>query len=169
MDASTLLWITLLLPLVGAGVVVALAEMGRSTVRIAALAASVATLVGAGILAWTFPGGTEPFAATDLSWLGPESGIDVRLALGLDGLSIWLFALSALLVVTSVLVSWDAIREQPASFYALLLLLETGMLGVFAARDIILFYIFFEFTLIPLFFLIGQWGHEERRRSPEAC
>ena len=53
-------------------------------------------------------------------------------------------------------------RPAPA-FYALLLLLGTGMLGVFAARDIILFYVFFEFTLIPLFFLIGIWGSEERR------
>ena len=62
-----------------------------------------------------------------------------------------------------MLVSWEAINDRPAGFYALLLLLETGMLGVFAARDIILFYIFFEFTLIPLFFLIGIWGSEDRR------
>src|SRR5690606_31645904 len=69
----------------------------------------------------------------------------------------------ALLVVTSVLVSWEAIRDRAAAFYSLLLLLSTGMLGVFAARDVILFYIFFEFTLIPLFFLIGIWGSEERQ------
>jgi NADH-quinone oxidoreductase subunit M len=64
---------------------------------------------------------------------------------------------------TAVLVSWEAVADRPAGFYALLLLLETGMMGVFSARDIILFYIFFEFTLIPLYFLIGMWGHEERR------
>ena len=87
----------------------------------------------------------------------------MQFAVGLDGLSVWLFGLSALLTVTAVLVSWEAIGERPATFYGLLLLLETGMLGVFAARDIILFYIFFEFTLIPLFFLIGIWGSEERR------
>ena len=67
------------------------------------------------------------------------------------------------MTLTSVLVSWNTIQDRAATFYALLLLLETGMLGVFAARDIILFYVFFEFTLIPLFFLIGIWGHEERR------
>ena len=85
------------------------------------------------------------------------------MAVGLDGLSLWLFGLSALLLVTSVLVSWEAIVERPAAFYALLLMLECGVLGVFAARDLLLFYVFFEFTLIPLFFLIGIWGSEQRR------
>src|SRR5439155_10270590 len=84
-------------------------------------------------------------------------------SVGLDGLSVWLFGLSALLTNTAVLVSWQAIDERPAAFYGLLLVLETGLLGVFAARDIILFYIFFEFTLIPLFFLIGVWGSRDRR------
>ena len=89
--------------------------------------------------------------------------IDIRFSLGLDGLSLWLFGLSALLLFTCVLVSWEAIGDRPALFYSLLLLLGSGMLGVFAARDIILFYVFFEFTLIPLFFLIGIWGREDRR------
>src|SRR5205814_4526859 len=74
-----------------------------------------------------------------------------------------MFGLSALLFITSVLVSWEAIKELEPLFYAMLLLLEFGCLGVFTARDLILFYIFFEFTLIPLFFLIGIWGSEQRR------
>jgi NADH-quinone oxidoreductase subunit M len=89
-------------------------------------------------------------------------GVEVRFSLALDGLSVWLFGLSALLVLVSVLVSWEAIEDRAPTFYALLLLLATGMMGVFAARDVILFYVFFEFTLIPLFFLIGIWGHEDR-------
>jgi NADH-quinone oxidoreductase subunit M len=97
----------------------------------------------------------------DVPWL--TGTIDIHFSLGLDGLSRWMFGLSALLTITAVLVSWEAIEERAPAFYALLLLLESGMLGVFAARDIILFYIFFEFTLIPLFFLIGIWGSEERR------
>ena len=63
----------------------------------------------------------------------------------------------------AVLVGWEAIDERAALYYRLLLVLETGMLGVFAARDIILFYVFFECTLIPLFFLIGIWGGPQRR------
>ena len=103
----------------------------------------------------------SPYALSEFDWFGTSANI--RLSFGLDGLSVWMYALSALLSFTAVLVSWDAIDDQAAGFYALLLLLETGMLGVFSARDIILFYIFFEFTLIPLYFLIGIWGHEERR------
>ena len=104
------------------------------------------------------------YAVSSAPWL--VGGIfDVRLSLGLDGLSIWLFGLSALLSLTAVLVSWNAIKEKPVGFYVLLLLLEAAMLGVFAARDVILFYVFFEFTLVPLFFLIGIWGHDERRRA----
>jgi NADH-quinone oxidoreductase subunit M len=87
----------------------------------------------------------------------------VRLAFAVDGISLWLIVLAALLMIPAVLVSWNAIEERPARFYALMLLLEAGMIGVFAAQDIILFYIFFEFTLIPLFFMIGIWGGSDRR------
>ncbi len=163
---STLLLVTILLPAVGAVVVCLLADQGASGTRQAALVTSLLTLVLAGALAWNFEPPTEPaipFAASTFEWLGPSSHVNVEFSLGLDGLSIWLFALSALLLVTCVLVSWEAITDRPAVFYSLLLMLGSGMLGVFAARDLILFYIFFEFTLIPLFFLIGVWGSEDRR------
>ena len=65
--------------------------------------------------------------------------------------------------MVAVLVSWEAIKDQQSLYYRLLLVLGTGMLGVFVARDIILFYLFFEFTLVPLFFLIGIWGSDQRR------
>ena len=97
---------------------------------------------------------------TRWAWL-PQVGIEFHF--GIDGISLWLVVLTTMLSVTAVLVSWEAVREQTRSYYALLLLLETGMLGVFASLDIVVFYIFFEFTLIPLFFLIGIWGGPERR------
>lgn len=153
--------ITVLLPLLGACLIWAAADTGRVSARGIALLTSVVTLMLAGGLVFRYPAESAEFDAT---WLSvAASGVDVRFSLGLDGLSLWLFGLSALLMVTSVLVSWEAIQERAASFYALLLVLETGLLGVFAARDIMLFYVFFEFTLIPLFFLIGIWGSEERR------
>ncbi len=105
-------------------------------------------------------------AETNDSWLKlGDSAIDIRFSIAIDGLSLWLFALTSLLTVVAVLVSWEAIEERAPLYYRLLLLLETGMLGVFVARDIILFYIFFEFTLIPLFFLIGLWGGQQRRHA----
>jgi NADH-quinone oxidoreductase subunit M len=154
-----LLALTVLLPLLGAAGIWAWSEGGRAAARLTALVTSLVTLACAGWLVFQYPNGQEAF---EYGWLS-GSGIDVRFSLGLDGLSLWMFGLSALLTVTAVLVSWEAIEDRAPAFYALLLLLETGMLGVFAARDIILFYVFFEFTLIPLFFLIGNWGSENRR------
>ncbi|MFL5340471.1 MAG: NuoM family protein [Gemmataceae bacterium] len=89
----------------------------------------------------------------------------IRFYLGLDGLNIWLIALTSLLMVPSVLVSWNSVKERANEFYAWLLVLQTGMLGVFLAFDIVIFYVFFELTLVPLFFLIGIWGGPARREA----
>ncbi len=130
----------------------------------AALVVALAVLGMTVVLVAAYPGGAEPFATTDIAWLAPGAGpVNIRFSVALDGLSLWLFALTALLMVVAVLISWEAIDRQTSLYYRLLLVLETGMLGVFVARDIILFYVFFEFTLIPLFFLIGIWGSRHRR------
>ncbi|MGH7134403.1 MAG: complex I subunit 4 family protein, partial [Pirellulales bacterium] len=156
----TLLLLAIFLPLAGAALIWVLAESGRVLARRIALLVSVVTLVLAGAVVLRF----DPAAKEGIDWPWfSSSAIDIHFSLALDGLSLWFFGLSALLTVTSVLVSWEAIDDRAPAFYSLVLLLETGMLGVFAARDIILFYVFFEFTLIPLFFLIGIWGSEERR------
>lgn len=161
-----LLLLTILLPLLGAVAMWPLAALGRNAVRWGALLFTLATLglaVGLIVAFLRNPPATDQlFAATDRAWLGRQL-LDVRLAVGLDAISLWLFGLSALLMFTSVLVSWEAIDRQEPLFYSMLLLLEAGCLGVFTAQDIILFYVFFEFTLIPLFFLIGVWGSEQRR------
>jgi NADH-quinone oxidoreductase subunit M len=159
-----LLILTVLLPLAGAALIWVLSALDATGARGTALVTSLVTLALAVYLTAEFPIGSEAFAVSDWVWLGgDEAAVNIHFSLGLDGLGLWLFGLSALLTVTSVLVSWQAITDRAATFYGLLLMLETGMLGVFTARDIILFYIFFEFTLLPLFFLIGIWGSEERR------
>ncbi|GAB6164744.1 NADH-quinone oxidoreductase subunit M [Thermostilla marina] len=157
---GNLLAVTILLPTVGA----ALIDNHRCRARGVALVVSLVVLAASIVILAGFPGGAEPYAVWQADWLGDAlPQVDLKLAVGLDGLSLWLFGLSALLTVTSVLVSWNAIEENAPTYYRLLLLLETGMLGVFAARDLLLFYVFFEFTLIPLFFLIGVWGSDQRR------
>ena len=116
------------------------------------------------VLVAAYPGGVEPFAGSDWRWFDEaHAPVDIRFSVALDGLGLWLFALTSLLMVVAVLVGWEAIDQQVSLYYRLLLILETGMLGVFVARDIILFYVFFEFTLIPLFFVIGIWGSQERQ------
>jgi len=161
--------LVLVTPLVGALVAWVLGARGREAVRQSAAVTALITLVAAGWLVVRYLASPEaasgqPYAVVSIPWL-VDGMFDVRLSLGLDGLSIWLFGLSALLSLTAVLVSWEAIAERPVGFYVLLLVLEAAMLGVFAARDVILFYVFFEFTLVPLFFLIGIWGHDERRTA----
>lgn len=94
----------------------------------------------------------------DHAWI-PAFGI--RYSLALDGISLLLVLLTAVLQVGAVLISWKQ-REHPALFYALVLVLETGIIGVFLATDMILFYLFWELMLIPMLFLIGVWGHGNR-------
>lgn len=165
-NLPALLIATIAAPLVGAIAISVFSRTGRDAIRWIALATTIVTLALAAVIVVNFPADGQTgdgFATTDVVWLPQETGLDIRFSVGLDGLGIYLFGLSALLMVTSVLVSWEAIKDRPALFYAMLLLLEFGCLGVFAARDIMLFYVFFEFTLIPLFFLIGIWGSEDRR------
>ncbi|MGE0755364.1 MAG: NuoM family protein [Pirellulaceae bacterium] len=166
MSSSALLNVAIFLPLAGAITVWSAAAMGREIARSVALLFTLATLVVAAVLLARFPEHGDVatgFAVTEFPWMGDSPLFDVRYSVGLDGLGLWLFGLSALLMITAVLVSWEAITERAPLFYGMLLILEFGCLGVFSARDIILFYVFFEFTLIPLFFLIGIWGSEDRR------
>lgn len=157
---------TIATPLIGAVLLCALGNLGRNVARWLALAVTVVTLILAGVVVVNFPAdgaNADQYAVTDVAWLSAQSGLDIHFSIGLDGLGVFLFGLSSLLMFTSVLVSWEAIQDRAPLFYTMLLALEFGCLGVFAARDIMLFYIFFEFTLIPLFFLIGIWGSEDRR------
>ena len=89
----------------------------------------------------------------------------IRFHIGVDGLNVWLVVLTTVLMLPSVLVSWTAIQERVNEFYAWLLLLQTALMGVFLSFDIILFYSFFELSLVPLFFLIGIWGGPQKRHA----
>jgi NADH-quinone oxidoreductase subunit M len=82
--------------------------------------------------------------------------------MALDGLSLWLVILSTLLTPLCVLVSWKYIKHRVKEYFAFLLLLEFGVIGVFIALDLFLFYVFWEVTLVPMYFLIGIWGHDRR-------
>lgn len=88
--------------------------------------------------------------------------VKLEFYLGADGVSFAMIALTALLTVSAVLISWESIKERAAEFYISLLVLQAGLIGVFCAFDLLLFYVFFEFTLIPLFFMVGIWGGAQR-------
>jgi NADH-quinone oxidoreductase subunit M len=158
-----LLVISVLLPLAGAVAITALSRFGPAMARRLALTTSLVTLALVTRVMLDFlADGVGKSLEVRWDWFS-HSSIHIQFGMGIDGLSLWLYGLTALLTITAVLISWESIADRPAAYYSLLLLLETGMLGVFVARDIILFYVFFEFTLVPLFFIIGIWGSEDRR------
>lgn len=92
-----------------------------------------------------------------------SAAIDIAYRVGVDGISIWLLALTSLLSPLCIWSSFTAVRTRVREYYILLLLLQVGMSGVFCSLDLLLFYVCFEFTLVPLYFLIGIWGGPERR------
>jgi NADH-quinone oxidoreductase subunit M len=191
----TLLVLLLVIPAVAAAVVALLGIGRAGVARWVSLGATTAVLVLALIVAVSFAGlhgerdqadqrdraqdpsapptfrpefvpgaGSDPHQTT-WNFMSLGQGSSVQFYIGLDGLNVWLVVLTAVLMVPAVLVSWTSIQERVGEFYAWMLLLETGMLGVFLAFDIILFYVFFELTLVPLFFVIGIWGGPERRHA----
>jgi NADH-quinone oxidoreductase subunit M len=95
----------------------------------------------------------------DHPWI---ESLGIRYSLALDGISLMLVLLTAFLTVLCVLISWKEINVKVGTFHFFLLLMETSILGVFLATDLFLFYLFWEIQIIPMFFLIGIWGHEER-------
>lgn len=90
------------------------------------------------------------------------NAIGARYHVGVDGISLWLVLLSTLLMPISILSGWNAVEKRPLAYYSFLLLLESALIGVFVSLDLLVFYLFFEATLVPMFFLIGIWGGERR-------
>lgn len=88
--------------------------------------------------------------------------INTNFHLGVDGLSLWLVILTTFIMPISIISTWNAVEKRPTAFYVFLLLLESAMIGVFVSLDLLVFYLFFEASLIPMFFLIGIWGGQNR-------
>ena len=93
------------------------------------------------------------------------SPIGVSFSLGVDSISLWLVLLTVFLTPLAIAASFESIQSRTKEYYAWMLVLLACMLGVFIARDLVLFYVFFELTLIPMFFIIGLWGGPDRRRA----
>ncbi|MBK9924018.1 MAG: NADH-quinone oxidoreductase subunit M [Anaerolineales bacterium] len=149
-------------PLVGVLVLFFIPSDRKSALRWTALGA---TLVTFAISLWVL----TQFNASDVElqlvakydWI-TVAGWNIQYHLGLDGLSILLVLLTAFLTPISILSTWTAVEDRVKDFMIFFLLLEVGMMGVFLAQDLFLFYIFWEFTLVPMYFLIGIWGGPRR-------
>lgn len=152
----------LLIPFCGALLVTLLPGQSALLIRRVALVASASALGWAIWLASVFDPAVEGIQLLESHVWNPRLGS--AFTLGVDGISLPLVWLAALLAFIAVLAS-TSIKDKPKGYYLLLLLLESAMLGVFTARDWSLFYVFWELTLLPLFFLIDRWGGKNRSRA----
>lgn len=148
-------------PLVGVLVLLFLREQKNAS-RWVALVTSLLTF---GISLWVLSLFRAEEAGLQLdfayNWI-QAAGWTIKYAMGIDGLSILLVLLTTFLSPIAILSTWNAVEERVRDFMVFFLLLELGMLGVFLAQDLFLFYIFWEFTLVPMYFLIGIWGGAQR-------
>jgi len=156
MNAAPLISI-LAIPLVGAIVCGLLTD---AVAKYWAAFVSLATLVVAIVIGVELAHGTPPSLSA-----GHIGAIGVSFSLGVDSISIWLVLLTAFLMPLSIWASYRGIKVRQNEYYAWMLALLVPMLGVFLAKDLLLFYVFFELTLVPMFFLIGIWGGADRRRA----
>jgi NADH-quinone oxidoreductase subunit M len=156
----SILSILLFVPVAGALAVVLLRPDAARAIKRAGLAASLAAFAVSVWLFLVFDGtdGGMQFVEK-ISWI---PALNISYHLGVDGISLLLVVLTAFLTPIALLASWESVTVRLKGYVALMLLLEAGTLGVFMALDTFLFYVFWEFMLIPMYFIIGIWGGQER-------
>ncbi len=158
-------WLTIIIFLPLFGSLLALSFSRRPTLcRWISLCISIADLL---LIFRLFAENFRQQAGTVGKWLVSEDcpwieSLGIHYSLGLDGISLTLILLTAFLTALCILVSWREIQTRVGTFHFFLLFMETSIMGVFLATDLFLFYLFWEIQIIPMFFLIGIWGHEER-------
>jgi NADH-quinone oxidoreductase subunit M len=154
------LLLVLILPLIGFIVALLIPRSVAGGSRTWALAISLVTFVASLALPVMFDRSVagEQFKIDNIWIASPE----IHFYIAADGVSLWLVLLSTFLTPICVLISWRYIQNRAKEFYAFLLLLEVGLIGVFIAQDLFLFYVFWEVSLVPMYFLVGIWGHERR-------
>jgi NADH-quinone oxidoreductase subunit M len=149
-------------PLVGVLVLLFLRQEQKNLIRWVALVTSLITFaISLAVLAYFNPAVAGLQEVVDIPWI-PIAGWEIHFYLGVDGLSILLVLLTTFLTPISILSTWTAVEDRVKDFMLFFLLLEVGMVGVFLAQDLFLFYVFWEFTLVPMYFLIGVWGGPRR-------
>jgi NADH-quinone oxidoreductase subunit M len=150
------------LPLVGVLIILFLREEQKTIIRWLALGISLVTFIVSLVILAQFQANNPDLQLVIRRVWIQVAGWDIAYHLGVDGLSILLVLLTTFLTPISILSTWTAVEERVKEFMIFFLLLEVGMVGVFLALDLFLFYIFWEFTLVPMYFLIGIWGGPRR-------
>src|SRR6267142_6970580 len=160
---SHYLSIILFTPLVGALLILLIDKQNENAIRwVANIAAFAGFLVSVPLWFWFNPQSPDFQFIERAPWI-PSVGAEYFL--GVDGLSTLLILLTTLMGTIAVLSSWAAITERVKEYYIFLLVLQTGMLGAFMSLDFLLFFLFWEVMLVPMYFLIGIWGSANRLYS----
>ena len=154
-----LLTLTIFIPVIGAGIILFMRESQRVIIRQVALVTSLITFLLSYFLFRGFQS-TDAFQFVEQTPWIPLYGISYHV--GIDGISLLLVMLTTFITPVTILSAFDTIQQRVKGFMVALLIMETGMIGVFAALDLFLFYIFWEAMLIPMYFLIGIWGGARR-------
>ena len=154
-----LLTVITFLPLLGVPALLFLRSEDHTWIKRIALAVSLAEFVISLFLIRGFVTANPGYQFEEIhDWIGSA----IRYHMGVDGISLFLVILTTFLVPISILASWQGIHEKVKGFFIALLVIETAMIGVFVSLDLFLFFVFWELTLIPMYFLIGIWGHDRR-------
>jgi len=155
-----LLSVLIFLPAAGAAALLLLRGDDHVWIRRLALAVAIGELGLSLLLLYWFDSGTTGYQLEELfPWI---SSPPIKYHLGIDGISLFLVLLTTLLTPISILASWNSINRSVKGFFVSLLVLETGVIGVFLSLDLFLFFLFWEVMLVPMYFLIGIWGHDRR-------
>ena len=155
----SLLDLVIFLPLIGF-LAVLLAPVSEEMAKKLALAwALIVFLLSLGMIGTVLNSPKEFQYITNVPWI---DALKINYHVAIDGLSLWLVILATFLTPIAMLISWNYIDHRVKQFFAFLLLLEFGMTGVFVSLDLFVFYVFWEVALVPMYFLIGIWGHDRR-------
>jgi NADH-quinone oxidoreductase subunit M len=160
MTQNYILTLLLAIPLVGATVIALLPKTSTRAIKVAGLALSTIAFLVSVLVFAQFDGKNPGMQFVEKALWIPT--LDVSYTIGVDGISLLLVVLTTFLTPIALLASWESITNRLKGFVALMLLLEVGTLGVFLSLDLFLFYVFWEFMLIPMYFIIGIWGGGER-------
>lgn len=161
MSSSYLLSAAIWLPILFGAVVLFVGRSGNATlIKQVSLTGAVIAFLPTVALVLSFDTASSDMQFQELSSWVPAMGINYHL--GVDGLSVWFIPLTALITIFVVVAGWEVIKDRPAQYFASFLFLSGLMVGVFCALDGLLFYVFFEATLIPMYLIIGIWGGPRR-------
>ena len=155
-----ILTLLIFIPLAGAAIIALLPTGDNNRLRTVALAVTGFDFLLSLVLPWGFDATTHRMQFVEkLPWI---SEIGVSYFIGVDGMSLLLILLTTFITVLGVLCSWSAVQERVKAYMACMLIMEAGMIGVFVSLDLVLFFLFWEIGLVPMYFMIGIWGGENK-------